>query len=43
MGEMLKRYRDLLEKGEYDSIDEMCNDLMLNWDDLYEDDEEDDD
>ena len=43
MGKMFDKYLNLLEKGEYDSIDEMCNDLQLNWDDLYEDDEDDDD
>lgn len=41
MGKMLAKYARMLERGEYDSVDELCNDLMLNYDDLYEDDDED--
>lgn len=40
MGEMFKKYQDMLDKGEYDSVDELCNDLELNEDDLYDDDDE---
>lgn len=43
MGKMYDRYWNMLERGEYDSVDELCNDLQLNWDDLYEDDDEEDD
>lgn len=42
MGKMYDRYANMLERGEYDSVDELCNDLQLNWDDLYEDDDEED-
>lgn len=40
MGKMIAKYEKMLEKGEYSSIDELCNDLMLNYDDLYEDDDD---
>lgn len=43
MGKMFDRYRDLLSRGEYDSEEEMCNDLALNRYELYEDDDDDDD
>lgn len=43
MGKMYDRYWNMLERGEYDSVDELCNDLQLNTDDLYEDDEEEED
>ena len=39
---MFDRYRDLLDRGEYGSEEEMCNDLALNRDELYEDDDDDD-
>ena len=42
MGKMYDEYYNMLEKGEYDSVDELCNDLQLNEDDLYEDNEDDD-
>lgn len=38
---MISEYEDMLSRGEYESEDELCNDLCLNHDDLY--DEEDDD
>ena len=40
---MFDRYRDLLDRGEYDSEEELCNALALNRDDLYEDEYDDDD
>lgn len=43
MPKMLKKYARLLEQGEYDSIQELCNDLGLNYDDLYEDEKDDED
>lgn len=43
MGKMLEKYEKLLDSGEYSNIDEMCNDLALNTDDLYEDDDEEND
>lgn len=30
----------MLDKAEYDAIDELCNDLNLNEDDLHDDDGE---
>lgn len=42
MGKMCSDYEDMLSSGEYESEDELCNDLGLNYDDLYEDDEDDD-
>lgn len=42
MGRMSDEYESLLESGEYEDEEELCNDLGLNYDDLYEDDEEDD-
>jgi len=38
MPKMLRKYEKMLESGEYESIQELCNDLGLNYDDLYEDD-----
>ena len=35
-------YEGMLSSGEYESEDELCNDLCLNRDDLYEDEEDDD-
>ena len=40
---MFDRYRDLLDRGEYDSEEELCNALALNRDELYEDEYDDDD
>lgn len=42
MSKMEDKYERLLASGEYDSVDEMCNDLCLNYSDLYEDEDEDD-
>ncbi len=36
-------YENMLARGEYENENELCNDLALNYDDLYEDDGEDDD
>lgn len=33
------RYERLLRNGEYDSVEEMCNALGLNYDDVYDYDE----
>lgn len=30
------RYERLLRNGEYDSVEEMCNALGLNYDDVYD-------
>ncbi len=38
-----RKYERLLESGEYESLDELCNDLGLNYDDLYEENLKDDD
>jgi len=38
---MYEKYERLLASGRYDSIEEMCNDLCLNYSDLYYDDEDD--
>ena len=43
MGKMYSAYEEMLDSGEYEDIDELCNDLQLNVDDLYEDNTEDDD
>lgn len=40
MPKMEEKYERLLNSGEYDSVDEMCNDLCLNYSDLYEEDDE---
>ena len=42
MAKMLKKYERLLISGEYSSINEMCNDLGLNYDEIYEDEPDDD-
>lgn len=42
MPKMYRKYERMLERGEYDSINEMCNDLGLNYDDLYENEKDDD-
>ena len=43
---LLPEYDRLLERGEYDSIEELCNALGLNYDDVFDyadlDDEEED-
>lgn len=41
---LLPEYEDMLERGEYDNEEELCNGEGLNWDEIYdyEDDEEDD-
>lgn len=41
MPKMEEEYERLLDSGEYESVDEMCNDLCLNYSDLYEDEEDD--
>lgn len=43
MPEMEDKYADLLDRGIYEDEDVMCNDLGLEYDDLYKDEEEDDD
>lgn len=41
---LLPKYQKLMDRGEYSSIEEMCNDLCLNYDDVFDyDDEEDED
>lgn len=40
---LLPYYERLMESGEYSSVNEMCNQLGLNYDDVYEDDLADDD
>ncbi len=42
MGKMISEYEDMLASGEYESEEELCNDLELDHYDLYEDDSEDD-
>ena len=34
---ILEKHQDMPDKGKYGSIDEQCNDLELNEDDLYDD------
>lgn len=45
MATLLQRYQALMDRGEYVTVEEMCNDLCLNYDDVYdysdEEDEED--
>lgn len=41
MPKMIRKYERMLESGEYESIQELCNDLGLNYDDLYEDEKDD--
>lgn len=43
MAKMRKEYERLLRSGEYMDENEMCNDLGLNYDDLYEDERDDED
>ena len=43
MPKMIKKYERMLEQGLYDDENELCNDLALNYEDIYEDEEEDDD
>lgn len=43
MAKMRKEYEKLLRSGEYMDENEMCNDLGLNYDDLYEDEPDDED
>lgn len=40
---LLPYYERLMASGEYFSVEEMCNQLGLNYDDVYEDDLADDD
>ena len=37
-----REYERMLERGEYDSVEELCNDLGLNYEDVYEEPSEDD-
>lgn len=37
------RYEQLLESGEYSSVEEMCNALGLNYDDVYDNSENEED
>ena len=38
---MYEKYEKLMASGKYDSIEEMCNELGLNYSDLYYDDKDD--
>lgn len=33
---LLPRYERLMERGEYETVEEMCNALCLNYDDVYD-------
>lgn len=33
---MFEEFRKMLENGTYDSVEEMCNRLGLNYDDVYD-------
>ena len=37
------KYEKLMDRGEYCSVEEMCNDLCLNYDDVYDYSDEEDD
>lgn len=39
MGEMLQEYQDMLDDGTYDNEEDLCNGEGVNYDDIYEDDE----
>lgn len=43
MAKMRKEYERFLRSGEYMDENEMCNDLGLNYDDLYEDERDEED
>lgn len=43
MGKMYNNFERMLNSGEYSNENELCNDLGLNYDDLYEDESDDDD
>lgn len=36
MAKLYPKYQRLMDSGEYISIEEMCNDLCLNYDDVYD-------
>ncbi len=40
---MYSEYEDMLDRGEYDNEEDLCNGEGINYDDLYEDEEDDDD
>lgn len=42
MGEMFKEYSDMLSSGQYENAEELCNQEGINYEDLYEDDEDSD-
>jgi len=42
MAEMIKEYSDMLDRGEYDNEEDLCNNEGLNYDDLYEEEYEED-
>lgn len=33
---MYPEYRKMLESGRFDSVEELCNQLALNYDDVYD-------
>ena len=35
-GKLLPKYQKMMDDGEYDSIEEMCNDLGLNYDEVFD-------
>jgi len=41
MAKMIKKYQDMLDSGKYDNEEELCNQEGINYDDLYEDEDED--
>ena len=48
MATLYPKYQRLMDNGEYESVNEMCNALCLNYDDVYdysdeEEEDEDDD
>ncbi len=43
MGKMFKEYSDMLVSGEYENEEDLCNGEGLNYDELYEDEDEDED
>ncbi len=36
MPTLYPKYERLMSRGEYESVEEMCNDLGLNYDDVYD-------